>query len=146
MANSEQGVIPHLVVDDAAAALEFYQNGLGATETARVLAQDGKRLLHAQFEVNGARIYLRDDFPEYRAQHGGTTVAPPKTLGGTAVTMHLDVPDCDAAVVRAETAGAKVLMPPMDAFWGVRYAQVVDPFGHSWSFAHPLAAAPGKPE
>lgn len=144
MAQSEQGVIPHLVVDDAAAALEFYQNGLGATETGRVLADDGKRLLHAQFEVNGARIYVRDDFPEFREGHGDSPVKPPKVLGGTAVTMHLDVPDCDAAVARAEAAGARVLMPPMDAFWGVRYAQVVDPFGHSWSFAHPLAAASGE--
>ena len=55
--------------------------------------------------------------------------------------MHLEVADCDAAVKRAADAGATVTMPPMDAFWGARYGQVVDPFGHAWSFAHPL---PGK--
>ena len=139
----EQGVIPHLVVDDAAAALEFYKKGLGATETMRLPAEDGKRIMHAEIEVNGAKIFVRDDFPEHRAQHGADTPSTPNALGGTPVTLHLDVTDCDAAVTRAAAAGAKVTMPPMDAFWGARYAQVVDPFGHSWSFAHPLQGKQG---
>jgi PhnB protein len=57
--------------------------------------------------------------------------------------MHLDVPDCDAAVERAAAAGATVVMAPNDAFWGDRYAVIVDPFGHSWSFAHPLPGSRG---
>lgn len=138
MADRGQGVIPHLVVDDAVAALEFYKEGLGATETMRVQADDGRRILHAEIELNGAKVLLRDDFPEHRAGHGADKVAPPKALGGTAVTLHLEVADCDAAIERAAAAGAHVTMPPMDAFWGARYGQVVDPFGHSWSFAHPL--------
>lgn len=138
MADRTSGVIPHLVVDDAAAALEFYKTALGATETTRVLAEDGKRLLHAEIEVYGAKLFLRDDFPEYWEGKGKACVSTPKELGGTPVTLHLEVADCDEAVRRAVEAGTRVTMPPMDAFWGARYAQIVDPFGHAWSFAHPL--------
>ena len=134
MANRPQGVIPHLVVDDAASALKFYKKGLGATETVRMPADDGKRIMHAEIEVNGARVFVMDDFPE----HAGGKRSSPTSLSGTPVTLHLEVPNCDAAVKRAASAGAKVTMAPMDAFWGARYAQVVDPFGHVWSFAHPL--------
>ncbi|MFZ5790190.1 MAG: VOC family protein [Pseudomonadota bacterium] len=142
MADQAQGVIPHLVVNDAAAALEFYKKGLGATEVMRLPAQDGKRLMHAEIAVNGARMFVRDHFPEHcPAAAGGREagkLAPPAALGGTAVTLHLEVADCDEAVRRIVAAGATVTMAPMDAFWGARYGQVVDPFGHAWSFAHPL--------
>jgi PhnB protein len=140
MAETTQIVFPHLVVNDAAAALEFYKKALGASETMRMPAEDGKRLMHSEIVAYGARIFVMDDFPEYRAehQHHGH-VRPPDLLGGTPVTIHLEVPNCDAAVALAEQAGAKVTMPPWDAFWGARYAQIVDPFGHAWSFAHPLA-------
>ena len=138
---ADQGVIPHLVVDDACAAIAFYKTALGASEVMRLPAQDGKRLLHAEIAVNGARIFVRDDFPDQRAAHGGEAkMAPPRALGGTPVTLHLEVADCDAAVTRAAAAGATVTMAPWDAFWGARYAQVVDPFGHAWSFAHKLPA------
>ncbi|MGO3928685.1 VOC family protein [Rhodopseudomonas pseudopalustris] len=136
-----QTVIPHLVVSDAGAAIEFYKQALGASEAVRMPAEDGKRLLHAEIQIDGARIFVVDYFPEYRAQHGGEAYMPPNELKGTAVTMHLEVTDCDAAVARAKAAGAIVPMEPWDAFWGARYARIVDPFGHSWSFAHPLPAA-----
>lgn len=139
----QQGIIPHLVVGDAKAALAFYTQALGAEEVFRMPAEDGDRLLHAEIRVNGARLFLRDDFPEYRAEHGGTS-APPDLLKGTSAVLHLEVPNCDAAMERAVAAGATVTMPAMDAFWGARYGQVADPFGHLWSFAHPLAA-PGEP-
>jgi PhnB protein len=135
-----KGIIPHLVVDDAAAAIEFYKQAFGATELMRLPAQDGKRLMHAGLTINGTSLFLRDDFPEH-SDHGNDKMAPPKRLGGTSVTMHLDVANCDEAVKRATAAGAKVLMEPWDAFWGDRYGMVADPFGHTWSFAHPL---PGK--
>lgn len=138
MAGQAQGVIPHLVVGDAAAALAFYAKALGATEVMRVPTEDGRRLMHAEIEVNGARVFLRDHFPEAGCGQAGARQAPPAELGGTTLTLHLEVPDCDAAVERAVAAGATVNMPPMDAFWGARYGQVVDPFGHAWSFAHPL--------
>lgn len=142
MTEHTQGVIPHLVVDDAAAALAFYAKALGAKELMRVPAEDGKRLMHAEMEVNGAKVYLRDHFPEFGAE-GCSRQGPPRVLGGTPVTLHLDVADCDAAVERAAGAGATVRMPPMDAFWGARYGQVEDPFGHCWSFAHLLPGQPG---
>ncbi|TWB44409.1 VOC family protein [Nitrospirillum pindoramense] len=139
---AQQGVIPHLVVSDAKAALQFYVQGLGAEEVFRMPEKDGDRLLHAEIRVNGARVFLCDDFPEYRAEMGGTG-APPTTLKGTSVFLHLEVANCDAAMDRAVTAGAAVAMPAMDAFWGARYGQIRDPYGHIWSFAHPLGA-PGE--
>jgi PhnB protein len=134
MAEQAQGVIAHLIVEDAAAALKFYKKGLGASETMRMPADDGKRILHAEIAVNGARVFVMDDFPE----HNGGKRSTPAALRGTPVTLHLEVKNCDAAVKRAVSAGATLTLAPMDAFWGARYAQVVDPFGHSWSFAHPL--------
>jgi PhnB protein len=138
-----QGVIPHLVVRDAAAALEFYKNGFGATETMRLPTEDGKRIMHSEIQLNGARVFVRDHFPEHCTAQGGHRQAPPEELGGTPVTLHLEVPNCDDAVSRAVEAGAEVIMPPMDAFWGARYAQIVDPFGHAWSLAHPLQGGQG---
>ena len=72
-----QIVTPHLVVRDANAALEFYKKALGATETVRMPAEDGKRLMHSEIQVNGARIFVMDDFPEHRGSHGVDAVFPP---------------------------------------------------------------------
>ena len=138
MAAPVQIVTPHLVVNDANAAIEFYKKALGATEALRMPAQDGKRLMHAELHLNGMRFFLNDDFPEHRGTHMSDSVFPPDHLKGTSVTMHLEVENCDAAVKRAADAGATVTMPPWDAFWGARYGLIIDPFGHSWSFAHAL--------
>jgi PhnB protein len=129
---------PHLVVNGASDAIEFYKKALGATEVMRMPAEDGKRLMHAHITVNGAAVFLTDNFPEHREQCGN--VLPPTVLNGTSFLVHLEVENCDASVKRAADAGAVVVMPPWDAFWGARYAQVRDPFGHVWSFAHPLPA------
>jgi PhnB protein len=134
MEETPKGVIPHLTVDNASNAIDFYVKGLGAIEKMRVPAEDGKRIMHATLEINGAPVYLNDDFPE---MCGGKSRTP-KSLGGTPTTLHVNVPNCDAAVKRAVDAGAKCTMEPFDAFWGMRYAVVVDPFGHEWSLAHPL--------
>ncbi|MCC8940939.1 VOC family protein [Bradyrhizobium sp. Arg68] len=139
MSQPAQVVIPHLVVNDGNAAVDFYKKALGATEVLRMPAQDGKRLMHAEINAYGARIMLMDDFPEHRGTHVDA-VFPPDQLNGTSVTMHLEVENCDAAVKRAAEAGATVTMEPWDAFWGARYGRVIDPFGHSWSFAHALPA------
>lgn len=133
-------LIPHLCVVGASDAIEFYKKALGATEVMRMAAEDGKRLMHAQLTINGATVFLHDDFPEHRQHHAGGKLAPPTEIGRTTVTLHLEVTNCDDAVKRAESAGAKVTLPPWDAFWGARYAQIVDPFGHCWSFAHALPA------
>ena len=133
-------LIPHLCVAGAVDAIEFYKKALGATEVMRMPAEDGKRLMHAQLTINGGTVFLMDDFPEHRGQHGGIKVFSAKELGGTPVVLHLEVKNCDESVKRAADAGATVTMPPWDAFWGARYAQVADPFGHAWSFAHALPA------
>jgi uncharacterized glyoxalase superfamily protein PhnB len=126
-----KGLIPHLVVSDGAGAIEFYKEAFGAEEISRMPAPDGKRLMHAMLRLGDETIFLCDDFPE---MCGGTS-RDPKKLGTTPVTIHRYVEDCDAAVERAEKAGATVTMKPEDMFWGDRYGVVEDPYGHSWSFA-----------
>lgn len=125
------GLIPHLVCDSAADAIEFYKKAFGAEEIYRMPAPDGKRLMHAEIRIDGRPIFLADDFPEYC----GGKASSPKALGGTPVTIHRYVKDCDAAIKRAQDAGATVKMPAADMFWGDRYGVVVDPFGHTWSLA-----------
>jgi PhnB protein len=136
-----QGVVAHLVVKGAIDAIAFYKTALGATEVIRMPTEDGKRLMHAEIIVNGSRVFLVDDFPEHPEHTGGGKIAAPASIGATSCILHLEVPDCDAAMKRAADAGAVVIMPPWDAFWGARYGQVLDPFGQAWSFAHPL---PGR--
>ena len=137
MAKREKhGLVPHLVVSGAAQAVEFYKTALGAVEIARMTAGDGVRLLHVELKIGDASLFLCDDFPEHC---GGVSRAPKP--GGPSVTLHLDVDNCDAAIARAAAAGATVSVPATDAFWGDRYGKVTDPFGHEWSFAHPLRKA-----
>jgi PhnB protein len=125
---------PHLVCPDASAASAYYQAAFGATEVVRMPADDGKRLMHCELKIGSGKMFLCDDFPEYC--EGKSRSA--KTLGGTPVTLHLEVPDCDAAMDKAVKAGGTVTMPAMDMFWGDRYGKVRDPFGHEWSFSTPL--------
>lgn len=132
-----KGVVPHLVVKNAAAAIDYYTAALGAVELCRMPTEDG-RLMHAAIRVNDATIFLCDDFPEYC---GGTSRAP---AGPSPVTLHLCVPNADEAIAKAAAAGATVEMPADDMFWGDRYGKVVDPFGHSWSYSHPLTAEQKK--
>ena len=126
-----EGLIPHLVCDPCADAIEFYKKAFGAEEVSRMPAPDGNRLMHAEIRIAGRPLFLADDFPEYC---GGKAMSP-QALGGTPVTVHRYVEDCDAAILRAQKAGATVKMPAADMFWGDRYGVVVDPFGHVWSFA-----------
>jgi PhnB protein len=128
------GISPHLVCSPAAAAIDFYVRAMGAEEIRRVPTEDGARLIHAELRFGPTIVYLCDDFPEYC---GGTSRTV-KAIGGVPLTLHQYVPDVDAAVKRAADAGAEVIMPPADQFWGDRYAQVRDPFGYEWSFATPL--------
>jgi uncharacterized glyoxalase superfamily protein PhnB len=124
-------LIPHLVCDPCAEAIEFYEKAFGAEEVHRVPSPDGSKIMHAAIRVGGSLVFLVDDFPEFC---GGKSESP-RALGGSPVTMHRFVPDCDAAIKRAADAGASVLMPAADMFWGDRYGTIVDPFGHRWSFA-----------
>ena len=126
-----EGMIPHLVCDGCAAAIEFYKKAFGAKELSRMPAPDGKRVMHAEILIDNRPIFLNDDFPEFC----GGKASSPSALGGTPVTIHRYVENCDAVIDRAREAGATVKMPPMDMFWGDRYGVVVDPFGHQWSIA-----------
>ena len=129
-----QPIMPHLCVAGAADAIDFYTRAFGATEMMRLPGPDG-RLLHAAVHINGATVMLADEYPEMEG-YG------PAHWGGTAVTMHMPVPDVDAAMARAVEAGATVVMPASDQFWGDRYGVLRDPFGHQWSLATPVRQVP----
>ena len=121
-------VTPALLVRGAAQAIDFYTRAFGARELGRMSAPDGQRIWHAELQIGDARLMLADEFPEM----GGHA---PESLGGTPVSLHLYVEDADAVIQRAVDAGATVIQPPMDAFWGDRYGRIKDPFGHEWSVA-----------
>lgn len=125
-------VSPHLVCAGAAKAIDFYKAAFGATENVRLPMPDG-RLMHACLTINGSSVMLVDEFPEMCSQG-------PSALKGTPVTIHLMVDDVDALTAKAVAAGAKVIMPVADMFWGDRYGVIEDPFGHRWSIATPQRA------
>ena len=127
----QEGLIPHLICERCAEAIEFYKKAFGAEEVGRLPAPDGRKIMHAQLRIGNSFLFLVDDFPEHR---GGKSQSP-KALGGTPVSIHHYVPDVDAAFKRAVEAGAMVLMPVQDMFWGDRYGVLSDPFGHTWSLA-----------
>ena len=129
----QPSVSPHLVVDDAAAAIDFYVKAFDAVEYGRVPGPDG-RLVHAAVNINGSMVMLNDDFPEMTEGKSMT----PKSLGGTPVTIHLTVTDVDTKFQQAVDAGATVLSPLKDQFWGDRYGVLRDPFGHHWSLGPPV--------
>lgn len=126
------GLTPYLTIlgGRGQEAAQFYAKAFGATLVFSNLAEDGKRFLHGRLLVAGAMVFFSDDFPEFR---GG---APSPAPGG--VTLHLQVDDADAWAARAVEAGAQLTMPIGDMFWGDRYGQLRDPFGHAWSLGSPI--------
>ena len=118
-------VTPHLVCAGATEAIEFYQTAFGATELSRVPGANGK-LMHASVRIGDSVVMLNEEMPEWGA-------FGPKSLKGSAVTIHLYVENADAVFEQAVAAGAKITMPLDDMFWGDRYGKVEDPFGHQWS-------------
>jgi len=128
--SGHDGIIPHLVVNRCTEAIEFYKKAFDAEEICRMPAPDGERLMHAEIMIDGRPVYLCDDFPEYCA---GTS-RNPSALGGSPITITRYVADCDAAIKKAEQAGATVTMPAADMFWGDRYGTLADPYGHVWAF------------
>ena len=132
--NREDQFIPHLIVSNGPAALEFYKQAFGAAEADSMMAPDGKRLMHGELSLDGHKFFLSDQFAE---SEGGTCKSP-QTLGGTCVRITLQVDDADMIVERAVAAGARVLMPVQQMFWGARYGKIVDPFGHEWGINQQL--------
>lgn len=120
---------PHLSIAGARDAIAFYERAFGARVGYLQELPDGK-VLHADLTLpNGGVFFLCDDFPE----RGGSRT--PRAFGGTPVTIHLELPDADAAWARAVEAGAQVEMELADQFWGARYGVLTDPFGHRWSLS-----------
>ncbi|HYX28808.1 MAG TPA: VOC family protein [Pyrinomonadaceae bacterium] len=126
--------IPHLIVSDGLAALKFYQEVFGAEEGHRMMAGDGKRLMHGELKRDGHLLFVSDEFT--RAEGG--MCQTPQTLSGTSVRITFMTDDADGVFQRAIERGAEVLMPLQDMFWGARYGQFRDPFGHVWGINQQL--------
>jgi len=127
-------ITPHLVVSDAARAAAWYAEALGAQERGRIEVPGGK-LMQVELELGGATVMLADEFPDLG-------VLSPLSIGGTATVLHLVVDDVEAVWQRAVDGGAEVRQPLGDAFWGERYGQIVDPFGHRWGLAQHVRNVP----
>ncbi|MET9370905.1 VOC family protein [Streptomyces griseoflavus] len=124
-------VIPHIMVDDAAAAIDFYRRAFGAREDFRIDAPGGG-ILHAEITIGRSALMLGDASVE--EAEAGSFAAPASLGGGTSVTLHVFVPDVDGLAKRAEAAGAEILQPPTDMFHGDRTVVLKDPQGHMWVF------------
>ena len=127
-------ITPHIVVRDAARAAEWYASALGAEEAGRIEVPGGK-LMQVELRFGDSTVMLADEFPEMG-------VLSPLSIGGTATVLHLVVADVDAVWQRAVDAGAEIRQPLGDTFWGERYGQIVDPFGHRWGLAQHLRDVP----
>jgi len=123
-------VFPYLMVRDAKAAIAFYQQAFGATERYRLVEPSG-RIGHAELQLGPAVLMVCDEFPEYG-------MVGPQREQFTGCTIHLHVDNADAMAERAVAAGATVLMPPTDQFYGERSCRLRDPFGHAWLLGHSI--------
>ena len=115
---------------DAARAIEFYKAAFGVTEKFRLVEPSG-RIGHAELDFGPAILMLSDEYPEYG-------IGGPETLGGTTFCMHLHVDNADASIERAVQAGATLVRPPQDQFYGERSGTIRDPFGHEWLLGHSI--------
>ena len=128
--NTIHEVYPYLMVRDAQAAITFYQQAFGATKLFRLVEPSG-RIGHAELQLGPAVLMVCDEFPEYGMQR-------PQGDGFTGCSIHLHVENADAMAERAAAAGATVLMPPTDQFYGERSCRLRDPFGHTWLLGHSI--------
>jgi uncharacterized glyoxalase superfamily protein PhnB len=132
-------ITPHLSVREASKAIEFYVKAFGAEVQGVHHTPDGK-VMHAQLKIGDSRLMLADEFP-------GMGTPAPQTLGGSPVVLNVYVNDVDSLFSQAVAAGATVTMPLADQFWGDRYGQIVDPFGHHWALgAHKEDVLPEEME
>lgn len=126
---------PYLVVSNAAEAIEFYKKAFGATQDGLSHVMPGtEKIMHARLIINGAMIMLCDDL----GTHMGRRESHPHALGGSPVTLALQLEDVQSFWDRAVAAGATVTMPLADQFWGDRYGQITDPYGHLWSMSQTI--------
>ncbi len=135
MSTSVPPLTPYLIVSNAAEAIEFYKKAFGATQDGEAhLMPKTDKIMHARLLVNGAMIMLCDDFSEMMHQPSMT----PTALGGTPITLALQLDDVQSFWDKAVAGGATVNMPLADMFWGARYGQLTDPYGHKWSVSQTL--------
>lgn len=123
-------VFAYLRLRDAARAIEFYTRAFGAKEKFR-LTEPGGKVGHAELELGGTTLMLSDEYPEMG-------IRGPASIGGTSFTIHLHVDDADALIQRAVEAGATIVRPASDQFYGERSGTVRDPFGHEWNIGHEI--------
>ncbi|MFF4440039.1 VOC family protein [Streptomyces sp. NPDC001621] len=124
-------VIPHIMVDDAAAAIDFYRRAFGAREDFRIGAPGGG-ILHAEITIGRSTLMLGD--ASVSEAEAASFAAPTSLGGGTSVTLHVFVPDVDSLAESAEAAGAEIVQPPKNMFHGDRTVILKDPSGHIWVF------------
>ena len=130
--NKRQTITPTLTVNNADAAIAFYEQVFRAKLDGHIIrGPDGKTVMHCELLFGDMKIFVNDEIPEMG-------VRSPTHYGGTSVSFHLQVSDVDKTCSAAVAAGATVRMPPEDAFWGERYAYIFDPFGHGWGLAAPI--------
>jgi PhnB protein len=127
-------ITPHIVVGDAARAADWYRAVFGAEERGRLEVPGGK-LMQVELWFGDSAVMLADEFPEIG-------VLSPKSVGGTATVLHFSTDDADAVWQRALDGGAEVRQPLGDVFWGERYGQITDPFGHRWGIAQRVREVP----
>lgn len=127
-------VYPYLRVRRAAEAIEFYKKAFGATELFRLTEPSG-RIGHAEIKLGSTTLMLSEEYPEYG-------IVGPEALGGTSFCIHLHVDSADAWIERAVAAGAVLVRPASDAFYGERSGTVRDPFGHEWLLGHQIEEVP----
>jgi PhnB protein len=120
-------VTPYLIVKNAAGSIEFYKQAFGATEEMRMAKPDGT-VMHAEIKIGDSRLMLADECPDLNARS-------PMSLGGSAVSLLVYVEDVDSFFNRATSAGAKMVKPVKDQFYGDRCGSLSDPFGHVWHIA-----------
>jgi PhnB protein len=120
-------VTPYLVVMNGSEAIEFYKKAFGAKEMLRHATPDGK-ILNAQLKIGDSMVLLSDEFP-------GSDVRSPISIGTSTVTIHIYTRDVNKLWQQAVSAGARIIMPLNNQFWGERYGQLADPFGHRWSLS-----------
>lgn len=128
--NQIHRAFPYLRCRDAHAAIKFYCDVFGARETFR-LAEPSGRIGHAELQLGPIVLMVSDEYPEYG-------IYSPLEFGGTGMCLHLHVDNADELASRAVAAGAKLIMPPTDQFYGERSAKVLDPFGHEWLLGHEI--------
>jgi len=127
-------ITPYLFVSDAAAAIEFYKQGFGAVQEGEVHLMPGtNKIMHARLLINGSLLMLADEFPQ-----GGAKSETPDALGGSPIMLALNLEDVQTFWDRAVVAGAIVPMPLALQFWGDKYGQMTDPFGHKWSLSQTM--------